>query len=77
MMFDHTHLQNLGLTNGKIPPNINQSLNQEIVDIHTNDVGIQKMNESLAGQITKEYQITKSRQLLDPYLEEMGREYQK
>ena len=35
------------------------------------------MNPSLAGQITKEYQITKSRQLLDPYLEEMGRVYQK
>jgi hypothetical protein len=77
MMFDHTHLPNLGLTNGKIPPNIYQSLNQEIVDIHTNDVGIQKMNESLAGQITKEYEITKSRQLLDPFLEEMGRAYQK
>jgi hypothetical protein len=76
-MFDHSHLPNIGLTNGKIPPNIYQALNQEIVDIHTNDKDILKMNHSLAGQITKEYQITKSRQLLDPYLEEMGRAYQK
>ena len=76
-MFEHSHLPNVGLTEGKIPPEIYQSLNKEIVDIHTNDSGIHKMNESLAGQITKEYELTKSRQLLDPYLEEMGRAYQK
>ena len=76
-MFDHTHLPNVGLTEGKIPTQIYQALNKEIVDIHTNDSGIHKMNESLAGQITKEYELTKSRQLLDPYLEEMGRAYQK
>ena len=76
-MFDHSHLPNIGLTNGKIPPNIYQALNQEIVDIHTNDKDILKMNHSLAGQITKEYQITKSLPLLNPFLEEMGRAYQK
>ena len=83
-MFDHTHLPNVGLTNGKIPTNIYQALNQEIVDIHTasetgslDENGIVQMNKSLAGQITKEYQITKSRELLDPFLEEMGKAYQK
>ena len=76
-MFDHSHLPNVGLTNGKIPPNIYQALNQEIVDIHTNDKDIVRMNTSLAGQITKEYQITKSLPLLNPFLEEMGRAYQK
>ena len=76
-MFDHTHLPNVGLTNGKIPPNIYQALNQEIVDIHNDDSNTVKMNESLAGQITKEYQITKSLPLLNPFLEEMGRAYQK
>ena len=76
-MFDHTHLPNVGLTNGKIPPQIYQALNQEIVDIHTNDKDIVRMNQSLAGQITKEYQITKSLPLLNPFLEEMGRAYQK
>ena len=83
-MFDHTHLPNVGLTNGKIPPPIYQALNQEIVDIHTasetgslDENGIVQMNPSLAGQITKEYQITKSLPLLNPYLEEMGRAYQK
>ena len=76
-MFDHTHLPNVGLTEGKIPPEIYQSLNKEIVDIHTNDRDIVRMNNSLAGQITKEYQITKSRELLNPFLEEMGRAYQK
>ena len=76
-MFDHSHLPNVGLTNGTIPPEIYQALNQEIVDIHTNDKDVVRMNPSLAGQITKEYQITKSLPLLNPFLEEMGRAYQK
>ena len=76
-MFNHSHLPNVGLTEGNIPSEIYQALNKEIVDIHTNDKDIIKMNRSLAGQITKEYQITESRKLLDPYLEEMGRAYQK
>ena len=76
-MFEHKHLPNVGFTEGKIPAEIYQSLNREIVDIHTNDKDIVRMNPSLAGQLTKEYEITKSRQLLDPYLEEMGRAYQK
>ena len=83
-MFTHSHLPNVGLTEGKIPAEIYQALNKEIVDIHTasetgtlDKNGIVQMNTALAGQITKEYQITKSRQLLDPYLEEMGRTYQK
>ena len=83
-MFEHLHLPNVGLTEGKIPAEIYQALNKEIVNIHTASAtgsldknGIVQMNKSLAGQITKEYQITKSRELLDPYLEEMGRAYQK
>ena len=83
-MFNHSHLPNVGLTNGMIPPDIYQALNSEIVDIHTasetgtlDKNGIMQMNPSLAGQITKEYQITKSLPLLNPFLEEMGRAYQK
>ena len=76
-MFEHKNLPNVGFTEGNIPIEIYQALNQEIVDIHTNDQGIVRMNSSLAGQITKEYQITESRKLLDPYLEEMGRAFQK
>ena len=75
-MFDHTHLPNVGLTNGMIPPDIYQALNREIVDIHMasetgslDKNGIVKMNPSLAGQITKEYEITKSLPLLNPFLE--------
>ena len=76
-MFNHSHLPNVGLTNGIIPPAIYQALNEEIVDIHNDDSNTLKMNRTLAGQITKEYQITKSLPLLNPYLEEMGRAYQK
>ena len=83
-MFEHSPLPNIGLTHGIIPINIYQTLNKEIVDIHTasetgslDENGILQMNPSLAGQITKEYQITKSLPLLNPFLEEMGRAYQK
>ena len=83
-MFEHNHLPNPGLTKGKIPDEIYQTLNKEIVDIHTasetgslDENGIVQMNHSLAGQITKEYQITKSLPLLNPFLEEMGKAYQK
>jgi len=83
-MFEHSHLPNVGLTNGIIPPDIYQALNKEIVDIHTasetgalDKKGILRMNRTLAGQITKEYQITKSLPLINPFLEEMGRAYQK
>ena len=83
-MFEHNQLPNVGVTEGKIPLEIYQALNKEIMDIHRasetrslDKNGIVQMNRALAGQITKEYQITKSRQLLDPFLEEMGREFQK
>ena len=75
-MFEHSHLPNIGLTHGQIPTDIYQSLNQEIVDIHNDDSNTMRMNKTLAGQITKEYQITKSLPLLNPYLEEMSRVYQ-
>ena len=76
-MFEHSHLPNIGLTEGSIPSEIYQALNKEIVHINNDDSTTLKMNRTLAGQITKEYQITKSRELLDPFLEEMGRAYQK
>ncbi len=83
-MFDHLHLPNVGFTQGNIPTEIYQTLNKEIVDIQTasetgalDKNGIVQMNPSLAGQITKEYQIKESLPLLNPFLEEMGRAYQK
>ena len=76
-MFEHRNLPNLGFTEGKIPTDIYQALNQEIIDIHANDKDVLKMNMVLASQITKEYLITKSSPLLNPYIEEMGRAYQK
>ena len=76
-MFEHSHLPNVGITQGMIPPEIYQALNKEIVDINNDDSNTMRMNRTLAGQITKEYEITKSRQLLDPFLEEMAKEYQK
>ena len=83
-MFEHIFLPNVGYTQGIIPSNIYQALNKEIVDINEasengtlDEKGIVRANPGLAGQITKEYEITKSLSLLNPYLEEMSKVHQK
>ena len=76
-MFEHIQLQNPGITRGIIPSEIYQSVMQEIKEIERDDRGYLKMNMTLAGQIEREYQLEKSKQHIVPYLEEMGREYQK
>ena len=76
-MFEHVHLKNPGLTRGMLPPEIYEPVMQEIKEIEKNDAGIVKMNKTLAGQIEREYQLEKSKPQIVPYLEEMGREYQK
>ena len=75
--FEHIQLPNPGLTRGMIPPEIYQPVMQEIREIEVDDRGIYKMNRTLAGQIEREYQLEKSKQHIVPFLEEMGREYQK
>jgi len=76
-MFEYIQLPNPGLIRGMIPPEIYQSVMQEIKEIERDDIGIVKMNRNLAGQIEREYQLEKSKPHIVPYLEEMGREYQK
>ena len=76
-MFEHIQLPNPGITRGIIPSEIYQSVMQEIKEIERDDRGYLKMNMTLAGQIEREYQLEKSKQHIVPYLEEMGREYQK
>ena len=76
-MFEHIQLPNPGLTRGVIPQEIYQPVMQEIREIEVDDRGIYKMNRTLAGQIEREYQLEKSKQHIVPFLEEMGREYQK
>ena len=76
-MFEHIQLPNPGITRGVIPQEIYQPVMQEIREIEKDDMGFTKMNEALAGQIEREYQLEKSKQHIVPFLEEMGREYQK
>ena len=76
-MFEHIQLPNPGLTRGVIPQEIYQPVMQEIREIEANDRGYVRMNNALAGQIEREYELVKSKDYIIPYLEEMGREYQK
>ena len=76
-MFEHIQLPNPGLTRGVIPEDIYQLVMQEIREIEKDDRGIFKMNNYLAGHMEKEYKLEKSNHHIVPYLEEMGKEYQK
>jgi len=76
-MFEHVQLPNPGITRGMIPPEIYQTVMQEIKEIEKDDRGFYKMNRELAGQIEREYQLKKSKHHIVPFLEDMGREYQK
>tara|TARA_B100002019_G_scaffold207347_1_gene180078 strand:- start:4505 stop:5101 length:597 start_codon:yes stop_codon:yes gene_type:complete len=76
-MFNHVHLKNPGLTISTLPRNIFEGLMSEIKEIEKSDAGYLKMNNSLAGQIKKEYQLKKSQEFMNPFLEEMARQYGK
>ena len=75
--FEHIQLPNPGLTRGMIPPKIYEPVMQEIREIEADDRGIDKANSKLAGVIEREYRLEKSKPQIVPFLEEMGREYQK
>tara|TARA_Y100001963_G_scaffold79027_1_gene109685 strand:- start:114 stop:731 length:618 start_codon:yes stop_codon:yes gene_type:complete len=75
--FEHIQLPNPGLTRGVIPEDIYQPVMQEIREIEKDDRGIYKVNRDLSGQIEREYRLEKSKPHIVPFLEGMGREYQK
>ena len=74
-MFEHQNLPNLGITISTLPAEIYRPVLAEIKDIQRDDSEIVKMNKTLAGHVAKEYQLTKSRSFLDPFLIKMGEEY--
>lgn len=76
-MFNHINLKNPGITTGVLPRNIFDGLMSEIKEVEQSDDGYLKMNNFLAGQITKEYQLGRSREFMDPFLQEMARQYGK
>ena len=67
-MFNHINLKNPGLTTGVLPRNIFDGLMSEIKEVEQSDAGYLKMNNFLAGQITREYQLGRSREFMDPFL---------
>ncbi len=76
-MFNHIHLKNPGVTTSTLPPRIFQEVMSEIKEVENDDNGYYKMNNQLAGQIAREYQLQKSQLVINPFLEEMAREYGK
>lgn len=74
-MFNHIHLRNPGVTTSTLPPEIFQAVVKEIKELEVDTSGYQRMNENLAGQIEKEYQLKKSNYLLCPFVEAMAKSY--
>ena len=76
-MFNHIHLKNPGVTTSTLPPHVFQEVMKEVKELERSDEGYFKMNNQLAGQIAREYQLQKSQAVMNPFLEEMAREYGK
>lgn len=76
-MFNHIHLKNPGVTTSTLPTHVFQEVMREIKEVEANDLHYKKMNNSLAGQIEKEYQLEKSQTIINPFLEQMAKEYGK
>lgn len=76
-MFNHIHLKNPGVTTSTLPPHVFQEVMKEVKELERSDEGYFKMNNQLAGQIAREYQLQKSQVVMNPFLEEMAREYGK
>jgi hypothetical protein len=74
-MFNHIHLKNPGVTTSVLPPQIFHEVMKEIKEIEHNDHGYLKMNNQLAGQISREYQLQKSQEFINPFLKQMATEY--
>lgn len=74
-MFNHIHLKNPGVTTSTLPPQIFQEVMKEVKEIEYKDDGYMKMNKTLAGQISREYQLKTSKASMNPFLEQMAHEY--
>ena len=74
--FHHISLQNLGVIASKLPKPLFDKVMKEIREIQRTWPVKDEYNKQLAGNIKREYRSEKIRQIIAPFLESLGREYQ-
>ena len=75
MNFNHIPLPNPGVTTGVLPDNLYEILMMEIEEISLNFEGEPRWNSGLAGNIEKQYYLSDSIPVLEPFLNLMCKEY--
>jgi hypothetical protein len=74
-MFNNISLPNPGVTTGVLPDELYDIIMKEIEEIQSNWNEYQKWNEGLAGNIEKQYILSKSLPYLEPFMNEMCKSY--
>lgn len=75
MNFNHISLPNPGVTTGVLPDELYEILMKEINEISLNFNAYTKWNDILAGNIERQYNISKSVPYLEPFMNEMCKSY--
>lgn len=75
MNFTHISLPNPGVTIGQLPGELYDLVIKEVNQISTDFQSHSKYNNGLAGNIEKQYELKKSIQILQPYLNGMCNSY--
>lgn len=73
--FNHISLPNPGVTTGVLPKNIYDLLMNEVKVIQSNWTDYEKWNDSLVGNMEKQYGFDQMIPVLEPYLNEMCKSY--
>ena len=74
-MFNHISLPNPGVTSGVLPEELYKIIMSEVEEIQSNWNSYQKWNDGLAGNIEKQYILSKSLPYLETFMNEMCKSY--
>jgi hypothetical protein len=75
--YDHISLPNPGITLSSIPDHIYSAIMKEAHEIQSSWSSYERWGEGLVGNMEKQYKLTKSVSSLEPFLNQMCKEYTK
>jgi hypothetical protein len=74
-MFNHINLPNPGVTTGFLPDEIYNIIMKEVEEISYNFEHHTKWNDGLAGNMEREYGLSKSLPYIEPFMSQMCKSY--
>lgn len=73
--YNHISLPNPGITLSTIPDEVYSSIMKEAYEIQSNWSSHERWGEGLVGNMEKQYKLTRSVSVLEPFLNDMCKEY--